>query len=87
MQERKAPAESDGSEVEQEDPKELEMVFAGFNFNTQSKEVKEDIEMILNTQQPAIEYKDIRRTRKMRSFGIVKLSTKQRKLRFKKCLG
>ena len=87
MLEKKAPAESDGSEDEQEDPKELEMVFAGFKFNTPFKEVKEDIEVILKTPQPAIEYKAIRTTRKMTSFGIVKFATKQEKVRFKKWLG
>ena len=30
------------------------MVFAGFKFNTPFKEVKEDIEVILNTPQPAV---------------------------------
>ena len=87
MQESKAPAESDDSEVEQEDPKELEVGFAGCKFNTPSKEVKEDIDVILNTLQLALEYKVIRTTRKMTSFGIVKFASKQQKGRFQKSVG
>ena len=48
--------------------------------------IKEDIEVILNTPQPAIEYKDIRTTMTMTFLGSVELVTEQETLRSKKWL-
>ena len=85
VKEGKETSANESSEDE-EDGKELEMVFAGFKFNTPSADIKDYIDVIMKSVQPAVIPKAIRTTRKMTSFVIVKFTSIKDKTRFKRWL-
>ena len=87
LQEGELRSEIESSDDEAEG-KELEMVIAGFSYNTPCQDVRDDIEVILNTVKPPITMNrtSIRTTRKMTSFGIVKFTLQREKAQFKNWL-